>query len=184
MKKHTLILLFSLLFITNSFARIIEGYVYDNDEQFAMPSFQVLLLGGEKIEFTYTDENGHFEFYVPNNDTVHIRFQNIGFVTMDIVDVPNQKHINIGKVYIHLNSYLRSMSYNEETQAFAQSEPRINPKKMILICPNEKKVNIPLTKLFREVQEDKNTSLRYKENFGLKRQEFYYLTYQELSKKL
>lgn len=184
MKKHTLILLISLFFITNSFARIIEGYVYDNDEQFALPSFQVLLLGGRQIKFIRTDKNGHFEFYVPHNDTVHIRFQNIGFVTLDIIDIPKQKHINIGKVYIHLNSYLRTISYDKKTQAFKPNGARINPKKMFLVCPNEKKVNIPLIYFFKEVQKDKNISLKYKKNFGLKNEEFYYLTYQELSKKL
>lgn len=178
-----------MLIVNISFGRIIQGYVYDHDEKLPLPSYHIAVLGEKEVE-TYTDVNGFFEIYVPHNGLVHLRFQNIGFVTMDLIDIPNEPNINIGKVYVHLNSYLRTIEYNTETKVWGQKvkkngerEPRINPKKMLLSCTNNTEFKIKLTHLFSEVVENKQVSPEYKTQYGLKREEFYYITYNELIKK-
>lgn len=181
MTKYTFILIFFVSF--SCFARIIEGYVYDNDDKLSLPSFQVSLLGGKEIEYTYTDSEGHFEFYIPHNDTIHIRFQNVGFVTMDIVDIGNEEKINLGKVYVHLNSYLRTLTYDKEKKVILPKGARINPKKMDMLCSNNQKIHIPLIYLFREIEENKEISEKYKKQFGLRREEFYLIRYTELVEK-
>lgn len=178
-----------MLIVNISFGRIIQGYVYDYDEKLPLPTYHISVLGEKPIEIQ-TDMNGFFEVYVPHNELVHLRFENIGFITMDIIDIPNESTVDIGKVYVHLESFLRTIEYNTESKTWGQKvkkngekEPRINPKKMLLSCPNNTEFNIKLTHLFSEVAKNKKISTEYKTRYGLKREEFYYITYNELIKR-
>ncbi len=115
---HSHIFIFMLI-VNISFGRMIQGYVYDADDKLPLPSYHVVILG-KKLVTVYTDEKGFFSAYIPHDGLIHVHFENIGFLTVDVVDIPNQPMTDIGKIYIHLESYLRAMTYFPETKSWGQ----------------------------------------------------------------
>ncbi|MCP4522585.1 MAG: carboxypeptidase-like regulatory domain-containing protein, partial [Cytophagales bacterium] len=119
MMHRTVLLGIGLLLSFFAWSRTIKGTVLDADDGESLPSFHVVLLG-EKVIETYTDVDGNFTLYVPHDKPVHVRFQSLGFVSFDVVDIPNVKQIDLGKVYIPLNSYLNTLVYNTTDSIITQ----------------------------------------------------------------